>query len=70
MAEETLTYGPSIKGWTSFHSFIPEWMVGMNSNFYTFYQGKPWKHHSNTTRNQYYAADSLSPSVVTFVFNK
>jgi hypothetical protein len=69
MAEETLTYGPSIKGWTSFHSFIPEWMVGMNSNFYTFYQGKPWKHHSNSTRNQYYAADSLNPSVVTFVFN-
>jgi len=69
MSEVTLTYGPSVKGWTSFHSFIPEWMVGMNSNFYTFYQGKPWKHHSNTTRNQYYATDSIASSVVKFVFN-
>jgi len=69
MSEVTLTYSPSVKGWTSFHSFIPEWMVGMNSNFYTFYQGKPWKHHSNTTRNQYYASEGIASSIVTFVFN-
>tara|TARA_R110000796_G_scaffold42373_1_gene104827 strand:+ start:28 stop:810 length:783 start_codon:yes stop_codon:yes gene_type:complete len=68
MSNITVTYGPSVKGWTSFHSYIPEWMVGMNSNFYSFYQGKPWKHHTNAVRNQYYGAASV-PSKVQFVFN-
>ncbi len=68
MSNITVTYGPSVKGWTSFHSYIPEWMVGMNSNFYSFYQGKPWKHHTNAVRNQYYGAAS-APSKVRFVFN-
>jgi hypothetical protein len=40
----------------------------MNSNFYSFYQGKPWKHHTNAVRNQYYGAAS-APSKVRFVFN-
>lgn len=68
MPNITVTYGPTVKGWTSFHSYIPEWMVGMNSHFYSFYQGKPWKHHSNVVRNQYYGAASV-PSKVRFVFN-
>ena len=68
MSAITVTYGPSVKGWTSFHSYTPDWMVGMNSNFYSFYQGKPWKHHTNAVRNQYYGAAS-APSKVQFVFN-
>lgn len=56
MAELTITYGIDSKGWTSFHSYIPEWMIGMNSNFYTFYQGNMWKHYSNNVRNNYYGS--------------
>jgi hypothetical protein len=67
MAEATITYAPANSGWTSFHSYFPEWMIGMNSNFYTFYQGNIWKHYSNSNRNNYYGTPN--DSTVTPVFN-
>jgi hypothetical protein len=67
MAEATITYAPANSGWTSFHSYFPEWMIGMNSNFYTFYQGNIWKHYSNNNRNNYYGTPN--DSTVTPVFN-
>ena len=67
MAEATITYAAANKGWTSFHSYFPEWMIGMNSNFYTFKGGHMWKHYNNNTRNNYYS--SQYNSTVTPVFN-
>jgi hypothetical protein len=54
---KTITYSESLQGWTSFHSYEPEWMAGMNNDFYTFKGGKVWKHHTNQVRNQYYGED-------------
>lgn len=54
MPNYTITYSDSLKGWTSFHSYDPQWMAGLNNDFYTFKGGKVWKHHSNQTRNNYY----------------
>lgn len=54
MPNYTITYSDSLKGWTSFHSYVPQWMAGLNNDFYTFKDGKVWKHHSNQTRNNYY----------------
>lgn len=54
MPNYTITYSDSLKGWTSFHSYDPQWMAGLNNDFYTFKGGKVWKHHSNETRNNYY----------------
>jgi hypothetical protein len=54
MSNYTITYSDSLKGWTSFHSYDPQWMAGLNNDFYTFKGGKVWKHHSNDTRNNYY----------------
>lgn len=54
MPNYTITYSESLKGWTSFHSYEPQWMAGLNNDFYTFKGGKVWKHHSNHTRNNYY----------------
>jgi len=68
MSEVTVSFDPTARGWTSFHSYYPEWMLGMNSVFYTFYQGKPWKHYSNSVRNSYYGAAAVESSV-RFVFN-
>jgi hypothetical protein len=52
---KTLTFDEQVKGWTSFHSFIPEFMVGMNNKFFTFKNGELWQHHSeNVDRNNYY----------------
>tara|TARA_R110000796_G_scaffold59371_4_gene136834 strand:- start:4477 stop:5220 length:744 start_codon:yes stop_codon:yes gene_type:complete len=52
---KTLTFDEKVKGWTSFHSFFPEYMVGMNNKFFTFNNGELYEHHSdNVSRNNYY----------------
>jgi len=68
MANYTLTYSPMLEGWTSFHSYYPEWMTNMNNFLYTFKSGELWKHNTNATRNSWYGAAS-DPSTVTVVFN-
>ena len=60
MANYTLSYSRQDKGWTSFHSYAPEWMIGMNSVFYSFYQGNLWQHYDNATRNNYYGSQYTS----------
>ena len=67
MPNYTITYSDSLKGWTSFHSYDPQWMAGMNNDFYTFKGGKVWKHHSNETRNNYYG--DQKDSVVRTILN-
>jgi hypothetical protein len=67
MPKSTITYSPSNTGWTSFHSYFPDWMIGMNSIFYTFKNGNIYKHHNNVSRNQYYGVNY--PSTVTAIFN-
>jgi len=57
-----------LDGWTSFHSYYPEWMTNMNNFLYTFKSGELWKHNTNATRNSWYGAAS-APSTVTVVFN-
>lgn len=68
MANYTLTYSPMLEGWTSFHSYYPEWMTNMNNFLYTFKSGELWKHNTNATRNSWYGAAS-DASTVTVVFN-
>jgi len=67
MANYTITYSPRLSGWTSFHSYLPEWMVSMNNYLYTFKDGNLYKHNSNQTRNSYYG--TLYPSKITTIFN-
>ena len=68
MANYTLTYSPMLEGWTSFHSYYPEWMTNMNNFLYTFKSGELWKHNTNATRNSWYGATS-DASKVTIIFN-
>jgi len=67
MANYTITYSDKYNGWTSYHSFEPEWMVTMNNFLYTFKNGNLYKHNTNATRNSYYGI--LYPSKITTVFN-
>lgn len=67
MANYTITYSPNQNGWTSYHSYIPDWMVAMNNNLYTFKNGNLYKHNSNQVRNSYYG--TLYPSKITTIFN-
>ena len=64
---ETLTFSPAKNGWTSRHSFIPEMMIGLNGNFYSFNNGEIYKHNVNDTRCEYY--DTQYDSSVTTVLN-
>lgn len=68
MPSYTLTFSDTDQGWTSFHSFTPEYMVFMDNNYYTFKSGQLYKHYSNNTRNQYYGG-AAATSTVTSVLN-
>lgn len=55
MAENTLTFDEKVEGWTSFHSFVPEYMVNLNNDFYTFKNGQLYKHNkTDGARNTFY----------------
>ena len=69
MANTTVTYSNRMQGWTSFFTFYPEWMVGMNNNFYTMKAGQLYRHRDNTVnRNTFYGV--YGDSTITAVFNK
>ena len=65
--KETLSYSDGVKGWPSFYSFIPDYMIGMNSFFYSFNNGQLFRHNTNEVRNNYY--DVQYNSNITGVFN-
>jgi hypothetical protein len=51
----TISYSENVSGWTSFWSYIPEWMVCLNSNFYTFDKGNLYiQNDASTNRTLYY----------------
>jgi hypothetical protein len=66
--EYTLTYAGSVKGWPSFYSYIPEYMMGMNNYLYSFNGGNLYKHNTNEVRNNFYGQQY--DSQITSVFNQ
>lgn len=69
MSTYTLTYEPDrAKGWTSFYSYEPDWMIGMNSYFYTFKGGDLYRHNTNEVRNNFYGVQYTSS--IKSVFNE
>jgi hypothetical protein len=56
----TLSYSPAAEGWPGFFSFHPEYMVGMNGNFYSFDGGDMWIHNTNDVRKNYYGEQYVS----------
>ena len=63
----TLSYSETSKGWPSFYSFVPDFMIGMNSYFYSFKGGNIFRHNTGAARNTYYG--QYSNSTITSVFN-
>jgi len=67
-AVKTLTFDEKAKGWTSFHSYFPEDMLGMNNKFFSFKDGELYQHHSDSVdRNTYYG--KFSPSKIGVMVN-
>jgi hypothetical protein len=63
----TLTYEESVKGFPSFYSYNPDWMIGMNNYFYTFNGGDIYRHNVNENRNTFY--EVTYPATIRSVFN-
>lgn len=65
----TLTFDEKIKGWTSFHSYLPDGMVNLNNRFYTISAGQLYLHNDETVdRNTYYGVNY--PSRVSVIINQ
>ena len=69
MAKYTITFDEAVKGWTSFHSFQPDFMVGLNNNFFTIKDGQLYLHNdeTNDTRNNFYGVQY--DTKFDFIFN-
>ncbi len=63
----TLAFKESVRGWQSFHSFVPEYAISANTNYFTFQDGFPWQHHVNPINNNYYGVQYFSD--ITVIFN-
>tara|TARA_R110000850_G_scaffold72024_11_gene158712 strand:+ start:11110 stop:11853 length:744 start_codon:yes stop_codon:yes gene_type:complete len=52
----TITYDEGVKGWTSFHSFIPDWAQKLNNRLFTTKGGQLYLHNDedNSLRNNFY----------------
>ena len=64
---QTLSYSDGSKGWPSFYTFFPDYMIGMNSYFYSFKGGNLFRHNTNSLRNNYYGIQGSSS--ITSVLN-
>lgn len=64
-----IVYDESVKGFTSFFTFIPESMVSLNNNFYSIKEGQIYIHNSeNVNHNEFYGVQS--PSKVSIIVNE
>ncbi len=54
MVIDTLTFSDKAEGWTSRWTYRPEWMMGLNSSFYSFKNGNLYKHDTNLNRTTFY----------------
>ena len=67
-SSNTITFDEKVKGWTSFHSYTPDFMIGMNNKFYSFNGGDLYLHNSdNVPRNTFYGVQY--PSRISLMVN-
>lgn len=65
---KTISFDEKVTGWTSFHSFQPDFMVGMNNRFFSFVDGNLYEHHrEDVPRNSYY--EQVEPSKLSLMVN-
>ena len=57
---QTISFSEKVLGFTSFKSFIKENGLSVAGNYYTFKNGNLYKHHDNSTRNNFYGEQYIS----------
>jgi hypothetical protein len=66
----TLSFDERVGGWTSYFTYKPTYIFSLKNNFYSFKEGKLYRHYSNETglnRNNFY--NVYNPSKITFILN-
>lgn len=64
----TLSFDEKVRGWTSFYSYEPDWLVKLNNVFFSIKDGELWQHHALQTTCNFYGVPGEA-SVVT-IFNE
>ena len=64
----TVAYGTNDRAWTTRYSYIPEAVVSLHNDLYTFKSGKIYKHTENASRNTFYGG-STAGSIIEVVAN-
>ncbi|MGV6830321.1 MAG: hypothetical protein ACWA5P_02005 [bacterium] len=67
MSKYTVTYDDRAKGFTSFYSYMPEYIASLNTNLYTFKNGQVYQHNDESVaRNNFYGAQYTSKCTTVF----
>lgn len=61
----TLAFKPNV-GWTTFYSYSPDWIQGLNMHLFTFKGGNLFRHNTNPVHNLFYGVEHESRIVVPF----
>ena len=62
--DTTVSFREDVKGWVSFKSFVPESGISVANEYYTFINGKLFKHHiENINRNTFYKGEVFVPFI-------
>ena len=64
---DTVCFKESLDGWPTRKSFIPEWGISLNADYYTMDNGMIWA-HDNEERNTFYEGTTAKSSVQ-LIFN-
>lgn len=64
---KTLSFDESVRGWTSFYTYAPDFVGSLKNDFYSIKDGKIYKHYSDNNRGTFYGATTRAN--VTFIFN-
>ena len=64
----TLSFDESVRGWTSFFTYKPEFMVSLRNDFYSLNNGILYQHYSDSVnRGNFYGTNNNTS--ITFIFN-
>ena len=64
----TLSFDESVKGWTSFYTYDPDFTASLKNKFYSFKAGGIWEHYNSIgDYSTFYGVPNNSS--VTFIFN-
>lgn len=65
---ETLVFDEGVKGWTSYMSYIPDFMFSLKNKFYTTTKDQVWQHYDQLVANSSFYGTRV-PAQIKFVIN-